>query len=180
MDRLSCLTFPGGFKCSDRVVANTPLNKISILLHARPRNRDYYFGEDLLADCGPDPQCAAFNLLRRMLHTPATSRKWPDTDDVLTIRNSAYACVLTYVGFGDAESIGTCYAQLGDNCFVSEGNRFCIGNSRAPRVGITNADSAALAPIAICEVSSAASLKDRDPAYKPTATEIRDFLIPSS
>lgn len=180
LDRLSCLLVPGGFKCSDRVVANTPLNKISILLHAKQRNREYYFGKDPMNDCEPDPQCAAFKLLRRTLHAPAASRQWPETDDVLTIRNSPYACVLSYVGLGDTESTGTCYAQLGDSCFVSEGNRFCIGNSRAPQVGITNADNAASAPIAICEVSSAASLKDRDPAYKPTATEIRDFIIPSS
>ena len=180
LDRMSCLVVPGRFKCSDRVVANTPLNKISILLHASPRNRDYYFGEDLAVECGPDPQCAAFKLLRRTLHAPAASRKWPETEDVLTIRNSPYACVLSYVGLWDVESIGTCYAQLGDNCFASEGNRFCIGNSKAPRVGITNADSAASAPIAICEVSSTASQKGRDPVYKPTATEIRDFLIPSS
>ncbi|KAJ7983521.1 hypothetical protein DPEC_G00377190 [Dallia pectoralis] len=180
LDRSSCVAVPGGYKCSDSVVASTPLNKISILLHARPLNRDYYFGDDPMADCGPEPQCAAFKLLRRTLHSPAASRKWPETDDVLTIRNSPYACVLTYVGLGDAESIGVCYAQLGDNCFVSEGNRFCIGDSRARRVGITNADSAASAPVAMCEVSSAASLETRDPAYKPTAREIRDFLLTSS
>ena len=180
LDKASCLMVPGGFKCSDRVVTNTPLNKISIFLHASRLNKEYYFGEDRMAECEPNPQCAAFKLLRRTLHTPAASRKWPESDDVLTIRNSQYACVLTYVGLGDAESIETCYAQLGDNCFVSEGNRFCIANSRTPRAGITNADSAASAPIAICEVSSAARLKDRDPVYKPTATEIRDFITPSS
>jgi len=180
LDRASCLAVPGGFKCSDRIVAKTPLNKISILLHASPRNRDYYFGEDPAGECGAEPQCAAFKLLRRTLHAPAASRQWPETEDVLTIRNSQYACVLSYVGLGDAESIGTCYAQLGDNCFASQGNRFCIGNSGGPSVGITNADGAASAPIAICEVSSAASQKGRDPADKPTAAEMRDFLTPSS
>ena len=180
LDRASCLVVPGGFKCSDRVITNTPLNKISIFLHASPLNKDYYFGEDRTAECEPNPQCAAFKLLRRTLHPPAASREWPESDDVLTIRNSPYACVLTYVGLGDAESIDTCYTQLGDNCFVSEGNRFCIGNSRTPRAGITNADSAASAPIAICEVSSVARLKDRNPVYKPTAEEIRDFITPSS
>ena len=180
LDRLSCIPVPGGFKCSDRVVAHTPLNKISILLHAKQRNREYYFGTDPMDDCEPGPQCAAFKLLRRTLHAPAASRRWPETDDVLTMRNSPYACVLSYVGLGDAESVGTCYAQLGDSCFTSEGNRFCIGDSRAPRVGITNADNAASAPIAICEVSSAASLKHRDPAYRPSATEIRDFITPSA
>lgn len=180
LDRLSCLEVPGGFKCSDRVVESTPLNKISILLYAAPRNRDYYFGEDAADDCGPDPQCAAFKLLRRTLHAPVESRKWPDTDDVLTLRNSPYACVLSYVGLGDAENLGACYAQLGDNCFTSQGNRFCVGYSRAQRAGITNADAAASAPIAICEVSSAASLRGRAPAYKPTSVEIREFLAPSS
>ncbi|KAE8278001.1 hypothetical protein D5F01_LYC23936 [Larimichthys crocea] len=144
LDRSSCLEVPGGFKCSDRIVANTPLNKISILLYASPRNRDYYFGDDPMADCGTDPH------------------------------------VLSYVGLGDAEALSACHAQLGDSCFVSQGNRFCVGYSRAPRVGITNADAAASAPIAICEVSSAASLKGRAPAYKPTPEEIRDFLTPSS
>ncbi|TKS75743.1 hypothetical protein D9C73_010096 [Collichthys lucidus] len=180
LDRSSCLEVPGGFKCSDRIVANTPLNKISILLYGSPRNRDYYFGDDPMADCGTDPQCAAFKVLRRTLHAPAESRKWPETDDVLTLRNSPYACVLSYVGLGDAEALSACHAQLGDSCFVSQGNRFCVGYSRAPRVGITNADAAASAPIAICEVSSAASLKGRAPAYKPTPEEIRDFLTPSS
>lgn len=180
LDRYSCLTVPGGFRCSDRVVTNTPLNEISILLHAKPRNRDYYFSQDPMSDCEPDPQCAAFKLLRRTLHAPPEKRQWPEADDVLTIRNSPYACVLSYVGLGDSESIGVCYAQLGDRCFMSEGNRFCIENSKTPQVGITNADGAASAPIAICEVSSASSLKNRDPVYKPTATEIRDFLVPSS
>ncbi|XP_055739266.1 uncharacterized protein LOC129824019 [Salvelinus fontinalis] len=180
LDRTSCLVVPGGFDCSDRVVVDTPLNKVSILLHATPANRDYYFGGDPMADCGPDPQCSAYKLLRRTLHAPDASRIWPETDEVLTIRNSPYACVLTYIGLGDSESIGTCYAQLGDNCFHSKGNRFCIANSRAPGLGITNADSAASAPIAICEVSSVMSLRNRDPAYNPTATEIRDFITPSS
>ena len=171
---------PGGFKCSDRVVADTPLNRISVLLHASPDNRDYYFNKDPMIDCGADPQCAAFKLLRRTLYAPAESRTWPDTDEVLTIRNSPYACVLAYVGLGDTENINTCYAQLGDNCFLSEGNRFCIGNSKNRKVGITNADSTASAPIAICEVSSSGKSQDRDQAYKPTATEIRDFLVPSS
>lgn len=180
LDRSSCLQVPGGFKCSDRVVESMPLNKISILLYAAPRNRDYYFGEDPADDCGPDPQCAAFKLLRRTLHAPVESRKWPDPDDVLTLRNSPYACVLSYVGLGDAEGLGACYAQLGDNCFLSEGNVFCVGYSRAQRAGITNADAAASAPIAICEVSSDTSLRARAPPYKPTSAEIREFLEPSS
>ncbi|KAI4792874.1 hypothetical protein KUCAC02_033069 [Chaenocephalus aceratus] len=95
------------------------------------------------------------------------------------MRNSRYACTLAYMGLGDTESIGNCYAQLGDSCFVSQGNTFCIGDSRKPRRGITNGDSSASA-LALCEVSSSESLKDRDPAYVPTATEIRDFLVPSS
>lgn len=108
LDRYSCLTVPGGFRCSDRVVTNTPLNEISILLHAKPRNRDYYFSQDPMSDCEPDPQCAAFKLLRRTLHAPPEKRQWPEADDVLTIRNSPYACVLSYVGLGDSESIGVC------------------------------------------------------------------------
>lgn len=180
LDKSSCLVVPGGFKCSDRVVSDTPLNRISIMLHASPDNRDYYFNRDPMFDCGADPQCAAFKLLRRTLFAPAESRRWPSADEVLTLRNSAYACVLSYVGLGNTENINACYTQLGNNCFLSEGNRFCIGNSQNEKVGITNADSAASAPIAICEVSSAGKSRDRDRAYKPTATEIRDFLIPSS
>ena len=181
LDRGSCLTVPGGFKCSDRVVRDTPLNKISIRLHAAPRNRDYYFGKDPMADCGPGPQCASFKLLRRTLQAPNGTRTWPKTADVLAIRNSPYACLLSYVGLGDSESIGTCYSQLGDNCFRSERVTFCVrGNSRGPTLGITNADASASAPIAMCEISSSSSLRDQDPANKPTATEIRDFLIPSS
>lgn len=180
LDKSSCLLVPGGFPCSDRVVTTTPMNKISIMLHASPRNRHYYFGEDPMADCGPDPQCATFKLLRRTLYAPQKTRQWPDADDVLTIRNSPYACALAYVGLGDAESLGSCYTQLGDNCFVSEGNRFCIGNSEDDPVGLTNADGAASAPIALCEVSNAANSKNRDPACVPTAVEMRDFIAPSS
>lgn len=179
LDKSYCTVVPRGFQCLDRVIISTPLNNISILLHACLCNRDYYFGKDPMADCGLDPQCAAFMLLRRTLHAPTASRIWLEADDVLTIRNSPYAFVMSYEGLRDA-FIGTCYAQLGDNCFVSEGNRFCIGNSRENRVGITNADNAVLAPIAICEVSSTTSLKDQDPANRPTAREIRDFLTLSS
>lgn len=181
LDTGSCVTVPGGFRCSDHVVRDTPLNKLSIRLHAEPRNRAYYFGKDPMADCGPGPQCASFKLLRRTLHASLHNRTWPETDDVLAIRNSPYACVLSYVGLGDSESIGTCYAQLGDSCFLAARNMFCVGgNSRGPMLGITNADSSATAPIAMCEISSSMSRRDRDPASNPTATEIRDFLIPSS
>lgn len=180
LDKFSCLEIPGGFRCSDRVVKNTPLNKISIMLHAKPQNRDYYIGEDPTVNCGTDPQCASFKLLKRTLHATEKNRQWPDADEVLTIRNSPYACTLTYVGLGDTESLGSCYTQLGDNCFTSEGNRFCIGGSDKNPVGITNSDGSASAPIAICELSSKSNLKNRDPSCIPTSKEIRDFIEPSS
>lgn len=180
LDKFSCLEIPGGFRCSDRVVRNTPLNKVSIMLHAKPQNRDYYFGDDPMVKCGTDPQCASFKLLKRTLYATEGTRQWPDAEEVLTIRNSPYACTLAYVGLGDAESLGSCYTQLGDNCFTSEGNRFCIGGSDKNPVGITNSDGAASAPIGICELSSKSSLEKRDPSCIPTSKEIRDFIDPSS
>ncbi|KAK2832712.1 hypothetical protein Q5P01_016601 [Channa striata] len=72
-------------------------------------------------------------------------------EDVLAIRNSPYACVLAYAGLGDAESLGACHSQLGDHCFESEGNKFCVGNSRSQWTGLTNADAQASAPLVICE-----------------------------
>ncbi|KAK7915593.1 hypothetical protein WMY93_011354 [Mugilogobius chulae] len=179
LDRASCHEVPGGFKCHERVVKSTPLNKVSILLHANPRNRDYFFGMDPMADCEPDPQCAAYKFLRRTLFASPAERIWPDTNQVLSIRNSAYACVLSYAGLGDIDSVGTCYAQFGDRCFFSEGNRFCIGNSRQVRVGLTNADRDASGPIAVCEISDSTSHGQKDPEM-PTAHEIRNFLGPSS
>ncbi|KAK2812873.1 hypothetical protein Q5P01_000950 [Channa striata] len=180
LDRSSCVEVPGGFGCSDRVVPTLPLNKISILLHASPGNRAYYLGEDASAECEPGPQCAAYKLLRRTLYAPASSRRWPDAEDVLAIRNSPYACVLAYAGLGDAESLGACHSQLGDHCFESEGNKFCVGNSRSQWTGLTNADAQASAPLVICEVSDSRSMRSRGPAYAPTPQEIRDFVGPSS
>ena len=180
LDTSSCSLVPGGFKCSDRIVSDTPMNKISIFVHAQPHSKHYYFHAPASAECGTDPECAAFKVLRRTLYAPEENRTWPDADDVLTLRNSPYACVLSYVGVGDAESIGKCYSQLGDNCFFSQGNQLCISNSRTKAfTGMTNADVYASAPIAMCELSDSAVLGPRD-GSKPTAEEIRDFVTPSS
>lgn len=179
LDKSSCREVPGKFPCSDRVVSTIPINKISVMLHASPRNKEYYFGDDPMAQCDPDPQCAAYKLLRRTLYASPQNRTWPTTDEVLNIRNSAYACVLTYVGLGDSESISLCYTQLGDNCFGSEGNNFCISQSDTSTLGITNADGDASAPIAICEVSSSSEMQHRDRFSRPTAREIGAFISPS-
>lgn len=180
LDRDSCVEIPGKFPCADRVVSSIPINKVSVMLHANERNREYFFGDDPAAQCDPDPQCATYKLLRRTLYATEGNRTWPDTDDVLSIRNSPYACVLSYVGLGDSESIGLCYTQLGDNCFRSNGNTFCIGRTDTNSVGITNADEDASAPIAMCEISSAAELLRRDVLSRPTTGEIEAFIASSS
>lgn len=178
LDDSSCLPVPGGFRCSELVVTDTPMNKLSILLHATTRNKEYFFGEKPEPICQSDPQCVAFVLLKNTLYALPGNIRWPNTEDVLTLRNSLYACVLAYVGLGETESIATCYKQLGDRCFYSEGNKFCIGNGRGGSLGITDANTRASAPIAICEISE--YLKIKELAHRPTAKEMRDFLIPSS
>ncbi|KAK7878274.1 hypothetical protein WMY93_031093 [Mugilogobius chulae] len=181
LDSTSCMTVPGGFKCSDRIVADTPLNKISVALHASQRNREYYFNDDPEGTCDPGPQCAAFKVLKLTLWASAESRKWPDPDQVLTLRNSPYACVLAYVGLGDLESVDTCYTQLGSSCFASQGSVFCVGESKAHRVGLTNWDPEASGPLAMCRVSrSSSSAKVRNPELGPSVSEIRHFLSTSS
>ncbi|XP_078805966.1 uncharacterized protein LOC144993914 [Oryzias latipes] len=179
LDRSSCVPVPGGFGCSERVVPHAPLNRISAMLHASPRNRDYYFGANSSAECDPGAQCAAYKLMKRTLRAPEASRRWPDSDDVLAIRNSAYACVLVYVGLGDAEAMGACHQQLGDNCFESNGNTFCVSSSEHARPGLTNWDGLASAPLAMCEISSVDDLAARGPDYSPTPEDIRDFVAPS-
>lgn len=179
LDRKSCIRIPGGFGCSEHVVSTIPLNRLSIMLHAAPKNRDYYFGSNPEIECGTDPQCAAYRLLRRTMY--AIDKKWPSSDEVLTIRNSPYACILSYMGLGDTDSLGSCYAQLGDYCFQSEGNRFCINGSDSNRfVGITNVDDRASAPIAICELSSVSDMDTRDPLFIPELDEINAFITPSA
>lgn len=181
LDKNACIAIPGGFSCSEHVVSTIPLNRLSIMLHATPANRDYYFGPDSEIECGADPQCAAYKLIRRTMYAKNDSaRTWPSSDEVLTIRNSPYVCILAYIGLGDTESFGSCYAQLGDFCFESETNRFCVSGSDNSRVGITNADDGASAPIAICELSSASELETRDPSTVPELTEINAFLAPSA
>lgn len=180
LDRSSCIPIPGGFSCTEQVFATVPLNRVSVMLHATPRNKAYYFGTNSSGDCDPGPQCSAYKLMKRTLHAPEASRLWPDTDDVLAIRNSPYACVLAYVGLGDAEAIGLCHLQLGDMCFKSNGNEFCVSGSRHVRPGLTNWDSLASAPLAMCEISGGDHEKtNRSPEYSPTPEEIRDFVAPS-
>lgn len=180
LDENSCLPVPGGFSCSDHVVSTIPLNKLSVLLHASDKNKAYYFGSDPESDSGQDPQCVTYRLLRRTMYASPAERRWPTSDEVLTIRNSPYACILSYIGLGDTESLGSCYSQLGDSCFESEGNHFCVNGSDSENVGITNADDGASAPIAICELSSRAELESREPAHRPGLAEINAFLAPSA
>lgn len=181
LDQNSCVEIPGKFPCSDRVVSSIPINKVSIMLHASQKNREYFFGADPAAQCEPGPQCAAYKFLRRTLYAPEENVTWPDTDDVLTIRNSPYDCVLTYAGLGDSETIGLCYTQLGNSCFRFKKTTFCIGESEdTGAVGLTNADNDASAPIAMCEISRAAELQRRDLLSRPTTAEIAGFIVPSS
>lgn len=181
LDRKSCVEIPGGFPCSDRVVSSIPINKVSIMLHASPNNREYFFGDNPLADCDPGPQCAAYKFLRRTLYAAEANVTWPNTDDVLTLRNSPYDCVLTYAGLGDSETIGLCYMQLGDKCFRFSKTTFCIGKSQDTGIaGLTNADENASAPIAMCEISGSAEMQRREPLSQPTTAELSDFISPSS
>lgn len=181
LDQKSCVEIPGKFPCSDRVVSSIPINKVSIMLHASKKNREYFFGDDPAAQCEPGPQCAAYKFLRRTLYAAEENVTWPDTDDVLTIRNSPYDCVLTYVGLGDSETIGLCYTQLGNNCFRFKKTTFCIGESEdTGSVGLTNADKDASTPIAMCEIASSDELQRRDSLSRPTTAEIVSFIGPSS
>lgn len=181
LDQKSCVEIPGKFPCSDRVVSSIPINKVSIMLHGSQKNREYFFGNDPAADCEPGPQCAAYKFLRRTLYAAEENVTWPNTDDVLTIRNSPYDCVLTYAGLGDSETIGLCYTQLGNKCFRFKKTTFCIGESEdTGAVGLTNADGDASAPIAMCEISGAAEMERKDSLSRPTTAEIAGFVGPSA
>ena len=181
LSRTSCVEIPAGFACSDRIVRNTPLNPVSIRLHANKRNAAYYFGNDPMADCEPGPQCSAYKLLRRTLHAKKNV-SWIASDEVLKLRSSLYGCILTYVGAGPSDNMALCYAQLGDHCFFANGVSFCVGAEEhgASTIGITNYDANTSAPTAICELSNLFGDTHMPRNYIPTPLEQRESIAAAS
>ena len=181
LSRTTCVEVPGGFGCSDRVMRRAPLNSVSIRLYASKRNAAYYFGQDPMADCEPGPQCSAYKLLRRTLFAKKNI-SWVDPDEVLTLRNSLYGCVLTYVGAGTSDNTALCYAQLGDHCFYANGARFCVGAGErgGPTSGITDHDEDASAPTAMCELSNSFAEAGVPGNYIPTPAEQRESIAAAS
>lgn len=148
----SCVQTATQFNCKEKAYEHYPMNFPSISLYGEVGPRAYFFNSSNIAECTGSPTvCAAYRILKQAIY----GGNYTVSDaDALTVRNSPYGCILTYLGAGDIESVDMCYDQLGPRTTKPGGKSNFRVTRDVQEYGITNLGDKHPPPMVLCELSA--------------------------
>lgn len=116
--------------CADVINTNNPINRLSIALGGSTAQKEYMFkGTKCVDSVGCAVIAGYFALINNEI-----LENWIIT----TLQSTEYACLLSYMGYGEFKENNPCYDQLGDRCYDAPyWPRICISTFKKP-IGITN------------------------------------------